>query len=879
MNTLRSLKRLLVCGLVTALTSASASAISEDKLAELKTKAEAGNGISQYNLGLIYADPQEPIGSILEAYVWFSLAADNGAPGKALMIVTNQLTPEQLSNGKKLLEQRRADLAAHRPIVIASAPKTPDSSPVTSAATSSPVVAAPVVAASTEPDVTAIKAELKKASDNLAVATKENQQLKTQLDKAQAQQATLDQAQQERDKLAATVATYTNEISTMRAAAANFEGERNALQQKIADATKQSKDSMAAELAATTAKLKAAESELTKADATTAELITSKQTLASLNEQLQKTTGENQRLASLVKQAESSSAEKTASSEKTLNEINGELLKTQAKLAEATGNASTANAETTALRQTNTDLGVQLKKLIEEKEQSLAQGSKTTAAQQQQVEALTSKLKSSEESLAKATAGQAELSQQLAAVKSAPPKQDPEAQAQLAKLSTDLEAAQRTAASEKETLSAKLKTTEETLAKTSTEQAELAQQLATIKAAPPKQDPETEARIAKLFADLEAAQHTAASEKEALSAKLKIAEDASANNQAELAQLKNKLETARAENTKSLSSATEIENRNKENADLQAKLETSQKALAAASAEQAALEQKLKAIKPSKKEAAALAKVDQLKAELEAAQADAAKNQTSTAELESARKENSDLQAKLKTSEEALVAAKAAPALTTPTVAASTETPASDISPDIQKELYEAQIKLDASLRSYQLQQNEIERLQNALANIDNERAKLAERLQAANTEVSSASSKAAANNDAAAQLAGVREQLRQTQNQLASIAYENTEMKHRIAFMAPTQGNITPLPVSTPAVSFNTPNRPSANKPASVEPTTTPATAAPRVHTVASGETLSTIAKRYYGSANRWTEILEANKATLRDPTALRVGMKIKIP
>jgi nucleoid-associated protein YgaU len=47
----------------------------------------------------------------------------------------------------------------------------------------------------------------------------------------------------------------------------------------------------------------------------------------------------------------------------------------------------------------------------------------------------------------------------------------------------------------------------------------------------------------------------------------------------------------------------------------------------------------------------------------------------------------------------------------------------------------------------------------------------------------------------------------------------------------------------------------------------------------VASGETLSTIAKRYYGSASRWTEILEANKATLRDPAALKVGMKLKIP
>jgi DNA repair exonuclease SbcCD ATPase subunit len=954
MNTLRSLKRLIGYGVATALVSTTAFAISSEKLAELKAKAEAGNGISQYNLGLVYADPQEPIGSILEAYVWFSLAADNGAPGKALMIVTNQLTPEQLSEGKKLLEQRRADLAAHRhPIVVAATtPKTPDADPVKPATITSPVIASPVAAAPVEPDTTAIQAELKKASDALAVATKENQQLKTQLDKTQVQQTELDQTKQERDKLTTTVTTYTNEISTMRAAAANFEGERNALQQKIVDATKQSKDSVAAELAATTAKLKAAESELTKADVTNAELVTTKQSLATLNEQLQKTTGENQRLTSLVKQTETAADEKAAVSEKMLNEVNGELLKSRASLSEATGKASivaaSATAENTALRQNNTELSNQLQKLTQEKDQALAQVSKGASESQQQIDALTSKLKSSDAAFGKASAEQADLAQQLAAVKAAPPKQDPEILARLTKVTADLEAVQLAAASEKEVLSAKLKTAQESLAKASAEQADLAQQLATAKAAPAKADPETEARIAKLFADLETAQLTAASEKEALSAKLKTAEEAlanssaektdvaqqlaalkaasskpdpeaqaqlakisaeletvqrtavsdketlsaklkvaeesltaSANNQTELAQLKAKLETLRDENAKGQSSASELVNRTKENADLQAKLKSSENALAAATAERAELEQKFKAAKPSKKEAAALAKIDELKAELETTRAEAAKGQAGATELDSAHKEIADLQAKLKSSEEALATAKSAPA---PVIASENPTPAVAVTPeaassDVQKELYEAQLKLDASLRSYQLQQNEIERLQNALSNIDNERAKLAERLQAATSEVTSINNKAAANNDATAQLAGVREQLRQTQNQLASIAYENTELKHRIAFMAPTQGNITPLPVSAPTVSYNTPNRPGTNRPAPTEPATTPAAAAPRTHTVASGETLSTIAKRYYGSASRWTEILEANKSTLRDPTALRAGMKIKIP
>ena len=274
--------------------------------------------------------------------------------------------------------------------------------------------------------------------------------------------------------------------------------------------------------------------------------------------------------------------------------------------------------------------------------------------------------------------------------------------------------------------------------------------------------------------------------------------------------------------------------------------------------------------------------MDQLKAELESARNEAAKNQANTNELENARKEISDLQSKLKNSEDALAAAKAAPApVVTPETPAPTAvaTTATETSPDQQKELNEAQLKLDAALRSYQLQQNEIDRLQNALANIDDERAKLAERLKTANTDTANAASKAAANDAASAQLAGVREQLRQTQNQLASIAYENSEMKHRIAFMAPSQGSITPLPVSAPAVTYNTPNRPGTNKPVATEQATTPPPAAPRIHTVVSGESLSTIAKHYYGNANRWTEILEANKPALRDPAGLKAGMKIKIP
>ena len=53
-------------------------------------------------------------------------------------------------------------------------------------------------------------------------------------------------------------------------------------------------------------------------------------------------------------------------------------------------------------------------------------------------------------------------------------------------------------------------------------------------------------------------------------------------------------------------------------------------------------------------------------------------------------------------------------------------------------------------------------------------------------------------------------------------------------------------------------------------------------VHTVASGETLSHIALKYYKSAARekWMAIYEANKPTIGDnPSMIKVGQQLNIP
>jgi nucleoid-associated protein YgaU len=51
------------------------------------------------------------------------------------------------------------------------------------------------------------------------------------------------------------------------------------------------------------------------------------------------------------------------------------------------------------------------------------------------------------------------------------------------------------------------------------------------------------------------------------------------------------------------------------------------------------------------------------------------------------------------------------------------------------------------------------------------------------------------------------------------------------------------------------------------------------RTYTVAKGDTLSHIAKHFYGKAGRWREIFDANRDQLDDPDRIFPGQVLKIP
>ena len=51
------------------------------------------------------------------------------------------------------------------------------------------------------------------------------------------------------------------------------------------------------------------------------------------------------------------------------------------------------------------------------------------------------------------------------------------------------------------------------------------------------------------------------------------------------------------------------------------------------------------------------------------------------------------------------------------------------------------------------------------------------------------------------------------------------------------------------------------------------------RVHEVIAGDTLSALAKKYYGNGNLYMRIFEANKDQLKNPDVIKPGQKLRIP
>jgi chromosome segregation ATPase len=236
-------------------------------VAALRVKAEKGNAVAQYNLGLIYLDGQRVPVDAAEAFAWLSLASENGSKAQALQSLVNTMPAPQLAEGRKRLEQYRAAVASKGKITT-TAPTIPSAAsaqvnvakptpaPTPKVVTTPAPATVPAVGPSESANASRDSAELitlrndrVQLSDELALAWKENAQLKKDLSAAQSAIETAKKRDTEQSSAiarleqqvkatssteSAELATAKKEIESARAAAAASAANQSAAESSLA---------------------------------------------------------------------------------------------------------------------------------------------------------------------------------------------------------------------------------------------------------------------------------------------------------------------------------------------------------------------------------------------------------------------------------------------------------------------------------------------------------------------------------------------------------------------------------------------------------------------------------------------------------------------
>lgn len=119
---------------------------------------------------------------------------------------------------------------------------------------------------------------------------------------------------------------------------------------------------------------------------------------------------------------------------------------------------------------------------------------------------------------------------------------------------------------------------------------------------------------------------------------------------------------------------------------------------------------------------------------------------------------------------------------------------------------------------------------------------------------------------EARAENTRLRRTLAQSERDVAQLQQTVSRLREQLGNLVPTQ----------PPVTLNPPR---TGQPAPGSVTPDPPPIPPNTYKVVSGDTLSAISRKVYGTTSRWREIFEANRDILRSPNDLRVGQLLKIP
>lgn len=179
-----------------------------DELAQLRTQAQKGNTLAQYNLGLACAEGNGAPKDLVEAYVWLQLASENGGARTELARVLDQMSAEQVMAAKIRLDEVRRNLG--KGVAVQK------SAPNAAVIQQPPVVASP---SSGDAELTALR-------DAISVLRADNARLTQQLASLQAGRikpvVSAPADQNERNQLEAQLEAERKELSETRKANEDF---------------------------------------------------------------------------------------------------------------------------------------------------------------------------------------------------------------------------------------------------------------------------------------------------------------------------------------------------------------------------------------------------------------------------------------------------------------------------------------------------------------------------------------------------------------------------------------------------------------------------------------------------------------------------------
>jgi len=358
--------RLFLAFLFAFIFGLSAPAQESSEISSLRAKAERGNGIAQYNLGLAYAEGRGIAADPLEAFVWLSLARENGARGRALDSLVASFDRATLDTAEKRLAARltgSGSLINKTPVAAAARAETPaaPSGPAAGPGAARAPVPSPGPAGAITPETRA-PAGAPRYDAELARTRSERDALSARLSELSAE---LTAMRAERDRLAAQAAASAQAVHEAnnslqeqnRAAEARVTGlahETETVKTEL-ESTKQALAALerAPKPAPDTAALDQKTREL---QAARTELETSRtfgrEVEATLNRVTDQKTAIEAQLAALTKAREDASAGATSTAQETA------ALKT--RLAAITAEAEQARQEAAGLRAAQTELNTRV---------------------------------------------------------------------------------------------------------------------------------------------------------------------------------------------------------------------------------------------------------------------------------------------------------------------------------------------------------------------------------------------------------------------------------------------------------------------------------------------------------------------------------------